>query len=89
MKVSKAINGKSNTIGIDVFTPHLERTSSAPAASSGSATTRVKPAPQAAPVEDAPPAWTKRADLPDGKLARGWQHLLAFGHDLVVTIAKH
>ena len=89
VKVPKAIKGKSKIFGIEASASNFGRPLSAPAQPLVRAPPRATPAPKAAPVEDAPPAWTKRADLPDGKLARGWSSLLALDHDLVVTIAIH
>jgi len=88
LKITKTVKGIGKIFDADVLTTNLERPSSAPAQSSGSATASAKPEPAAAPVRDAAPAWTKRADLPDGKLAKGWHSLLALDHDTTVAIAK-
>ena len=89
LKITKTIKGIGNIFEVDVLTTNPERPSSAPAQSSGTKRGGARPEPAAAPVRDAAPAWTTRADLPDGKLARGWSSLLALDHDLAVSIAMH
>ena len=66
MKISKVIKGKSKTFDVEVLASNFERSSSTPVEKTLRPSTPVSKAPKAAPVEDAPPAWTKRADLPDG-----------------------